>query len=179
MNKHLRASLEKIHNQFQVKEHIFRDQVTLTADKEDLIELSLCLRDRCSFAVLLDETAVDYWPGGEPRFHLVYNFYAPEFNARLRVRTPITEEDPVTRSLVPVYPAANWYEREIWDLFGIRFEGHPNLVRIMLPKDWEGHPLRKDIPVKVEENRFSFNYDDIDQGKIRMVKHSDSSPDEN
>lgn len=178
MNNHLISTLEGIHKKFHVEEQIFREQISLLADKTDIIDISRYLRDECGFIVLMDETAVDYWPDQQPRFHLVYNYYNPRADTRLRVRTPISEEDPITRSVVEIYPNANWYEREIWDLFGIRFEGHPNLKRIMLPKDWEGHPLRKDVPVQVEENRFTFNYEDIDQGKIRMVKHPDPSRDD-
>ena len=167
MDKHLNAAVERIQKEFSAKKSEFRDHLTLLIEKEDLLDVCKILRDEFSFGVLTDETAVDYWGKKEPRFQIVYQLHCREKNLRLFLRTPVTEEEPITKSLVPIYPNANWYEREIWDLFGIRFEGHPDLRRLLLPKGWEGHPLRKDVPIKVEENRFSFNYKKIDREKPR------------
>ncbi len=91
----------------------------------------------------------DPWPGppGEARFAVVYHFYSLEHKHRLRLVVPVEEADAELDSLTSLWPAANWLEREVWDMFGIRFTGHPNLKRILMYKEFEGHPLRKDYPV--------------------------------
>ena len=167
MNDHLQSAVERIQKEFSAELKEFRGQLTLYFEKEHILEVCKILRDEFSFGVLTDETAVDYWRRKEPRFQIVYQLHNREKDLRLFLRTPVSEEDPQTLSMVPIFPNAGWYEREIWDLFGIRFEGHPDLRRLLLPKGWEGHPLRKDIPIKVEETRFSFNYGRIDQEKPR------------
>jgi NADH-quinone oxidoreductase subunit C len=98
------------------------------------------------FVRLSSVTAVDRYPA-EPRFEVVYHLHSLERNQRLRVKCRIAGADPAIDSVTGVWRSANWYEREAWDLFGIRFVGHPDLKRIMLPDDWEGHPLRKDYPI--------------------------------
>ena len=97
----------------------------------------------CEFEMLTDVTAVDYL-GEEPRFELVYHLYSVAKNHRLRIKVRVAEGEPVAPSAVPVYASANWMEREIFDLYGIRFDGHPDLRRILLYDEFEGHPLRKD-----------------------------------
>jgi NADH-quinone oxidoreductase subunit C len=91
-------------------------------------------------------TAVDRYPA-EPRFEAVYHLHSIRRNERVRLKCRVRGEDPVIESVTPVWRSANWYEREVFDLFGIRFMNHPDLRRIMMPDDWEGHPLRKDYPV--------------------------------
>jgi NADH-quinone oxidoreductase subunit C len=91
-------------------------------------------------------TAVDRYPA-EPRYEVVYHLHSIERNARLRLKCRIGGGTPEIESVTGVWRAANWYERELWDLFGIRFLNHPGLKRILMPEDWEGHPLRKDYPV--------------------------------
>jgi NADH-quinone oxidoreductase subunit C len=91
-------------------------------------------------------TAVDRYPA-EPRFEIVYHLHSVARNARLRLKCRVGGEQPRIDSVTPVWRSADWYEREVFDLFGVRFNGHPDLRRIMLPDDWEGHPLRKDYPV--------------------------------
>jgi NADH-quinone oxidoreductase subunit C len=167
MDKNLQAAAEAIKNKFNAEMNLFRDQVTLLFNKESILEVCRILRDDYSFEVLVDETAVDYWQRKEPRFQIVYQLHSRTHDTRIFLRTPISEDDLTTVSLTPIYPNANWYEREIWDLFGIRFTDHPDLRRLLLPKGWEGHPLRKDVPLKVEETRFSFNAEDIARGKTR------------
>ena len=98
--------------------------------------------------VMMDETAVDgLGMNWKPRFEVVCHFYSMPLNHRLRLKVRIEERDTVMPSLVELWPAANWFEREIWDMFGIRFEGHPNLKRILLYEEFAGHPLRKDYPI--------------------------------
>jgi len=94
-----------------------------------------------------DMTAVDWYPSA-PRFQLSYHILSHAFKERIRLRVLLDEVDPSVESITPVWAGANYYEREVFDLFGIRFEGHPNLRRIMLPDEWKGHPLRKDYPVE-------------------------------
>ncbi len=98
------------------------------------------------FVRLSTVTAVDRYPA-EPRFEVVYHLHSVERNERLRLKSRLPGADPQIESVTSVWRSANWYEREVFDLFGIRFLNHPDLRRIMLPDDWEGHPLRKDYPV--------------------------------
>jgi NADH-quinone oxidoreductase subunit C len=105
------------------------------------------LRDdaECQFDMLTDLTAVDYL-GEEPRFEVVYHLYSVPKNKRLRVKARVSEQSPEIATLCPLWPSANWMEREVWDLYGIRFTGHPDLRRILLYEEFQGHPLRKDYP---------------------------------
>ncbi len=99
------------------------------------------------YSFLSDITTVDRFPL-EPRFEVNYHLLALERKDRLRLKVMVPGNDPALPTVIPVWPTANWHERENFDLFGIRFEGHPDLTRIVLPDDWEGHPLRKDYPVE-------------------------------
>ena len=122
-----------------------RKQSILIVEASQLLEIARYSCDEEKFDLLEDYTAVD-WPRREKRFDLVAQLYSFTHNARLRLKIPLgIEEQPAT--LVPVWPAANWLEREIFDLFGIVFSGHPNLKRILLPDEWQGHPLRKDYDI--------------------------------
>lgn len=166
MKEQLQKIVDAVREEVQAELHTYRDHVTLTIDKAQILPLGTQLRDQYGFVVLTHLTAVDYLGRKTPRFHVVYQLHNRAEDLRLFLRTPVPEEDPVTDSVVEIFPSANWYEREVWDLYGIRFEGHPNLRRIMLPEDWEGHPMRKDVPVKVEETRFTFNWEEVDLNKI-------------
>ncbi|HSF06870.1 MAG TPA: NADH-quinone oxidoreductase subunit C [Methylomirabilota bacterium] len=107
--------------------------------------------DRLAFAMLTDLTAVDYlkFPGREdgPRFEIVYQLYSLRHNHRLRLKVRVDEDDAVVPTAVPLWPIANWLEREVWDMFGVRFEEHPDLRRLLLYEEFAGHPLRKDYPI--------------------------------
>ena len=108
------------------------------------------------FEMAADVTAVDYLGKRRVRFEVVANFLSLEHGLRLRVRCPVAADDTVVPSLVPAYPGANFFEREIYDMFGITFDGHPDMTRILMPDDWVGHPLRKDfgvgdVPVQFKE----------------------------
>ncbi|MGB6904951.1 MAG: NADH-quinone oxidoreductase subunit C, partial [Acidobacteriaceae bacterium] len=94
-----------------------------------------------------DVTCVDWYPA-EPRFQVTYHILSHQLKERVRLHVMVESLDPSVDSIVPVWPAANFYEREVWDLFGVRFNGHPGLRRIMMPEEWDGHPLRKDYPVE-------------------------------
>jgi NADH-quinone oxidoreductase subunit C len=95
---------------------------------------------------MMDLTGVDLLPA-KPRFQVVYHFYSLEKNHRIRVKAPVEEEDCVIDSITSLWAGANWFEREAWDLYGIRFRGHPDLRRILLYEEFQGHPLRKDYPI--------------------------------
>ena len=107
----------------------------------------------CRFSTLVDITAVDH-PERPARFDVVYHFLSMYQNARIRVKVAAREEDMVP-SITAVHPAANWFEREVYDMFGVRFAGHPDLSRILMPFDWDGHPLRRDYPIGGEDVVFS------------------------
>lgn len=143
---------------------VFRDEVTLIVPKARIVEVLTHLRDEQKFEMLTDETCVDYYPR-EPRFGMIYHLTSLSRTMKVRVKTLLSEYDASVPSVVNVYRNANWLEREIYDLMGIQFEGHPDQRRIMLPPDYVGHPLRKEVPVTVEENAFSFNRERIDAGK--------------
>jgi NADH-quinone oxidoreductase subunit C len=125
-------------------------QSTVYVPASRLVDLARTLRDHpdLQFAVLAELTAVDFWPK-EPRFELVYIVVSPEKRLRLRVKLTLDRVDPRVASVSSIWPAANWLEREVLDLFGIAFEGHPDPRRLLMPEDWEGFPLRKDYPVQI------------------------------
>jgi len=123
-----------------------RGELTLVIDRNWIDRTGTFLKGSRGYSFLSDITAVDWWPS-EPRFEVVYHLFSPERKTRLRLKCRVSEEEPVLPTVSTVWSAANWYEREVFDLFGVRFHNHPNLVRILLPEDWEGHPLRKDYPV--------------------------------
>ena len=127
--------------------HAHVGDATACVDPERVVEVARLLRDdsELEFEMLTDVTAVDYL-GQEPRFEMVYHFYSVAGNRRLRIKARVPEEPAEIDSLVDVYASANWMEREVWDLYGIRFKGHPDLRRILLYEEFEGHPLRKDYP---------------------------------
>jgi NADH-quinone oxidoreductase subunit C len=125
-------------------------QPTVSIARHEVGAVMLVLRDHAELAcaVLADLTAVDFWRR-EPRFELVYLLLSVRHRLRVRVKVPLPGDDPHVPTVSWIWPAANWLEREVWDLFGIGFDGHPDLRRLLMPDDWEGHPLRKDYPVQV------------------------------
>jgi len=134
------------------------------------------------YTLLRSVTAVDYLPR-QPRFHVVYHLLAlpagmlagraerdPADPPRaIRLKVPVPGDAPLVPTLTALYPTAEWHEREVWDLFGIEFAGHPDPRRILMPDDYEGHPLRKDHPLVYEEVAFTFNHDQIDAMKPRAT----------
>ncbi|HEY58793.1 MAG TPA: NADH-quinone oxidoreductase subunit C [Anaerolineae bacterium] len=167
MSDTLQAAVEALQRRFGAEEHTFRGETTLFVPAEYIVEACRLLRDEFAFDFLADLAAVDYWPQEAPRFHVVYQLYSYAHNLSLRLRVPLDGSAPSLPTVETVYPNANWYEREVWDMFGIRFEGHSDLRRILMPHDWEGHPLRKDYPLGYEEPQFTFNFDEIAKFKPR------------
>lgn len=125
----------------------FREETTVTVKKEDIVAISTFLKEELGYNFLCDLCGVDYL-GEAPRFMVVYNLYNIATKDRLRVKVPVEESDPRVDSVIGVWGTANWHERECWDLMGISFNNHPDLRRILMPSDWEGHPLRKDYPLQ-------------------------------
>jgi NADH-quinone oxidoreductase subunit C len=123
-----------------------RGELTLTVTPETIREACSALR-AAGYNFFEDMTAVDWYPA-TPRYQLSYHILSHAFKERIRLCTRVDDPDPSVPSIVPIWPGANYFEREVFDLFGVRFEGHPDLRRIMMPDDWKGHPLRKDYPVE-------------------------------
>ena len=127
---------------------IIFNQLEVEVDKKNLIEVLSDLKDgeHCQFRQLTDIAGVDY-PNKFPRFEVVYHLLDFKQNIRLRIKVKVSEDETIP-SVTAIYPCANWYEREAFDMMGIKFSGHPDMKRILLPEDWEGHPLRKDYKVQ-------------------------------
>jgi NADH-quinone oxidoreductase subunit C len=121
-------------------------ELTLWIDPVRIVEVCRTCRTDQEFNRISSITGVDWWPK-EPRFEVVYHLHSNERNLRLRLKCRVSESDPEIDSVTSVWRGANWYEREVFDMFGIRFRNHPGLKRILMPEDWEGNPLRKDYPV--------------------------------
>jgi NADH-quinone oxidoreductase subunit C len=121
-----------------------RGEVMVNVDRSELLDALAWLREEpgVETTFLVHVTAVD-WPGRDPRYWLAYELLAPEQGVRVRVKVGLSESDPHVPSVTELFPTANWHERETYDFFGIVFDGHPDLSRILLPDDWEGYPLRK------------------------------------
>jgi len=133
--------------------------IVVAADAVERVARQLREHPSLQFQVLAELTAADFWPR-EPRFEVVYHFVSMGSEAlgsgapaaqRLRVKVRVGGETPVVPTIVRIYPNANWYEREVFDLFGVTFDGHPDLRRILMPEDWEGYPARKDYPVQIHK----------------------------
>jgi len=125
--------------------HAERNEPTLWIAPARIVEVCRYLKDEHKFVRLSGITGVDWLPA-EPRFEVVYLLHSLARNERLRLKCWVSELDPSIDSVTGVWRTANWYEREVYDMFGIRFRNHPDLLRILMPIDWEGHPLRKDYP---------------------------------
>jgi len=125
-------------------------QATLYVSRDDVPAVMRALRDReqLAYSFLAELTAADFWPR-EPRFELIYILVSIARRDRIRVKVRLNGEDAHVATVSDLWPAANWLEREVWDLFGIAFDGHPDPRRLLMPEDWDGFPLRKDYPVQI------------------------------
>ena len=175
------------------KTEIRHDQLYITIDNEDLIDVTLHIKnnENTKFRQLIDITVVDY-PENTQRFKVVYLFLSHEFNQRI-ILSYLISENEVISSLTPIYPAANWMEREVFDMYGVKFKDHPDLRRILTDYGFEGHPLRKDFPltghtevrysedqkkvikepVKLEQNYRNFDYESPWEGTKYIKKQTD------
>tara|TARA_B110000971_G_scaffold180850_1_gene187441 strand:+ start:447 stop:1061 length:615 start_codon:yes stop_codon:yes gene_type:complete len=179
------------------KSEIRHEQLYLYIDSEDLIDVTLFIKsnENTKFKQLIDVTVVDY-PENSQRFKVVYLFLSHEFNQRIMLSYLINENE-VIPSLTSIYPAANWMEREVFDMYGVKFKGHPDLRRILTDYGFEGHPLRKDFPltghtevryseelkkvikepVKLEQNYRNFDYESPWEGTKYIKKQTDQKND--
>jgi NADH-quinone oxidoreductase subunit C len=123
-----------------------REELTITVARENIVAACEAVK-AAGYNFLEDVTAVDWYPS-EPRFQISYSILSFSLKRRLRIVVRLAGDDAALDSITSVWPSANFYEREVFDLFGVHFGGHPNLRRIMMPEDWQGHPLRKDYPVE-------------------------------
>lgn len=144
----------------------FRGDTTVTLTRDALLDVLGFLKTdpALRYTFLATLTAYDDWPE-EPRFKVVYQLREMSHPTQLRLKVAVHGEDPVLPSCVNIHRNADWHEREVFDMFGITFTGHPDLRRILMPADWDGHPLRKDYPLGYEEVQFTFNADEINKKK--------------
>jgi NADH-quinone oxidoreductase subunit C len=126
-----------------------REEMTIYIERGSIREACAALKDdpACPYNFLSDVTCVDWYPS-EPRFEVIYHLLSIPKKERVRLKVHLNSGSPAIESITSVWPGANYFEREVFDLFGVRFSGHPYLRRILMPEDWEGHPLRKDYPVE-------------------------------
>ncbi|HEX2697343.1 MAG TPA: NADH-quinone oxidoreductase subunit C [Anaerolineales bacterium] len=143
----------------------FRGEVHVFVNAEHIVDALTFLRDAHQFSLLSALTATDYWPQESPRFHVIYQLTSLTQNLSLQLRVPLNGSQPKVPTVAFVFESANWREREVMDMFGIEFDGHPDPRRILMPEDYNGHPLRKDFPLGYEEPQFTFNFEEIDLRK--------------
>lgn len=165
MEKRLEPVIAALKADFSARVEEFRGDPQVIVAGDRIVDVLTCLRDKYHFEQLITLTAVDYWPEENPRFHVVYLLRSYAEHLSLMLRVPVPGINPTVPTVSRVYANANWRERELWDMFGIKVEGHPDLRRILMPADWEGHPLRKDYPLGYEEPQFTFNFEEIDLRK--------------
>jgi NADH-quinone oxidoreductase subunit C len=164
MEKKLQPIVGKLEKEFGVAAYEYRGDVSLVIPAEKIVAACQQIQG-LGFELLSALTAVDYLPQERPRFHVIYQFTSVSGNLVLTLRVPVPGINPSLPTVSHLYRNANWRERELWDMFGIKFQGHPDLRRILMPADWEGHPLRKDYPLGYEEPQFTFNFEEINLRK--------------
>ena len=166
MDKKLEKIVQALQEQFGSSVEEFRNEAHVFVKAEQIVDALTLLRDKFEFELLSALTASDYYPQETPRFHVIYQLSSLAQNITLQLRVPVNSDQLKVPTATRVYDVANWREREVFDMFGIVFEGHPDPRRILTPEGMEDHPLRKDFPLGYEEPQFTFNYDDIDLKKI-------------
>jgi NADH-quinone oxidoreductase subunit C len=164
MESRLRPIVEKFEQEFGGTTSEYRGDASLVIPADRIVTACQQVQD-LGFELLSTLTAVDYWPEDDPRFHVIYQFTSVSKNLILTLRVPVPGINPFLPTVSHIYRNANWRERELWDMFGIKFQDHPDLRRILMPVDWEGHPLRKDYPLGYEEPQFTFNFEEINLRK--------------
>ncbi len=163
------------HDIIEIKE--CAGQVSVTVQRDRIVDILRFLHDdgELLFDHLADVTAVDWLGKKEPRFEVVYNLFSIRYKQFIRIKVQVPENDPRVDSVTCIWKTANWLERECYDMFGIVFEGHPDLRRILMPEDWEGYPLRKDYPLFLEEEQEWKEYKKLRQ-KARELAQYDWYP---
>jgi NADH-quinone oxidoreductase subunit C len=153
-----------------IDERSFRGQVAVAVHRDNILDVCHFLYDdpRIEMNFLSDLCAVDF-PDRALRFEVVYNLYSLGHRHRIRIKAPVPEDDLVIDSVVPIWRAADWFEREVYDLFGVTFRGHPDLRRLLLPDNWRGYPLRKDYPLRGPED---WEYPEYEEA-MELHRHDD------
>ena len=162
MDKKLEPIVQALREKFGATLEEFRGEAHLFVKPEQIVDALILLRDKHEFELLSALTAVDYGLQSSPRFHVIYQLSSLAKNVTVQIRVPVSGDQPKVPTATRVYQVANWREREVFDMFGIEFEGHPDPRRILMWEGFEGHPLRKDYPLGYEEPQFTFNFDEID-----------------
>ena len=165
MDKRSEAIVQTLKERHAASLEETRGEVHVFLTRDAIIAALTLARDDHKFELLSTMTAIDYWPQTSPRFHVIYQLSSLANNVTLQFRVPVDEHEAPLPTASGVYEAANWREREIAEMFGITFDGHPDPRPLMLPHDMEGHPLRRDFPLGYEEPQFTFNYEEIDLRK--------------
>ena len=165
MQPELEPTIQALTKTFEAQVSEFRGDVCVNIPAESIVSAAQLLRDEFDFTLLSTMTAVDFWPEEKPRFDVLYLFTSVSKVFNLSVVVQVPGINPSLPTITGIFKNAIWREREVWDMFGIKFEGHPDLRRILMPADWEGHPLRKDYPLGYEEPQFTFNFEEIDLRK--------------
>lgn len=165
MDERLQPIIDALRKDFAAPVEEFRGEAHVFVPAQQIVGALTRLRDTHGFELLSALTAVDYWPQEAPRFHVIYQLSSLSKNLTLQLRVPLPANDLHVPTSTGVYATANWREREILDMFGIEFDGHPDPRRILMPEDWNGHPLRRDYPLGYEEPQFTFNIEEIDLRK--------------
>lgn len=167
MDKELKKIVRALQKEFDTSLEEFRGEAHVFVKPEQIVDVLTVLRDKHEFKLFSALTAVDYWPKNnkDARFHVIYQLTSITKILSIQVRLPVSGNNPEIPTVTAVFSGANWRERELFDMFGINIDGHPDLRRILMPDDWEGHPLRKDSPLGYEEPQFTFNFDDINLSK--------------
>lgn len=165
MDKKLEKIVQALQENFGSSIEEFRDEVHVFVKAEQIVDALTLLRDKYEFELLSALTASDYYPQMSPRFHVIYQLTSLAKNLSVQLRVTVNGDQPKVPTATRVYEVANWRERELLDMFGIEFEGHPDPRRILMPEGTDGFPLRKDFPLGYEEPQFTFNFDEIDLRK--------------
>lgn len=159
MPRNIFKTLQQKFSDFILEAYTYRDDAIVVVDRHGIYDICKFLRDdsRMKFDLLMDLAGVDYL-GRDPRFEVVYTLYSLKNNNRLRIKVPIDERNPQIQTLSTLWKIADWYEREVWDMYGIRFKGHPDLRRILMYDEFKGHPLRKDYPITKRQPLITAEY---------------------
>jgi len=165
MEKSLETIVKDLQEKFGIMYEEFRGEVQCMVKAENIVEALKTLRDTHHFELLSMLNAIDYYPQTSPRFHVVYQLNSLSKNLTVQLRVAVNGDQPKVPTATGVYKIGMWREREVFDMFGIEFEGHPDPRRILMPEETEGHPLRRDFPLGYEEPQFTFNFEEIDLRK--------------
>ncbi|GJQ52173.1 MAG: NADH-quinone oxidoreductase subunit C [Anaerolineaceae bacterium] len=166
MDKKIEPIVQTLQETFDATCEEFRGEAHIFVKADQIVDALTLLRDKHEFELLSALTATDYYPQQTPRFHVIYQMSSLAQNTTLQLRVPVAGDQLNVPTVSHIYQTANWREREVNDMFGIVFEGHPDPRKILTPDDLDAHPLRKDFPLGYEEPQFTFNFDDIDLSKI-------------